>query len=128
MSTGGVILVVLAIVAVLAFTWLGGRFLVSLTNPDDPVHQPGALVLRYHLVAGQDSSAVVDSVRRAGYHAATEYDRGQVDLLVTCTGDPAVERERVRQAIANAPGRDGGVRDFAIPPVRFLDEPDGNRI
>ncbi|MEP9364145.1 hypothetical protein ABLE68_14350 [Nocardioides sp. CN2-186] len=115
-------LVLLAAGAVVAFVWFASKLLVTLTNPNDRNSRPGAHVLRYHLVTGQDSPSVADAVRRAGYHATAEYDMGQVDLLVECTGDIEVEREKVRQAIAGAPGRDGGVRDFEIPPVRFVDE------
>ena len=116
------ILVVVTTVGVAGFVWLAGTTLVGLTHPDDPTHAPGVHVLRYHLVTGQDSSSVLDAVRRAGYHATTEYDDGQVDLVVLCSGDLEVERERVREAIADAPSRDGGERDFAIAPVRFVGE------
>ena len=123
MSLGIALLATLAAIAVAGFILYGGRLIVLFTNPRDPTHTPDAHVLRYHLATGQDGSAVIGAVRRAGYHATTEYDMGREDLVILCDGDLEVEREKVRKAIAGAPGRDGGTRDFAIPPVRFLDEP-----
>jgi len=115
-------LALVVVAGVLAFVVYGGRMLVALTRPDDPTHAPAAQVLRYHFEAGLDPSAVIDEVRHAGYHATTEYDMGRVDLLVACSGDPAVERERVRAAIANAPDRQGIHGDAPLPSVRFADE------
>lgn len=117
-------LAVLALACLMAIVVYGGKFLVSLTNPNDPTHAPGAHILRYHLAVGQDSSTVVDAVRNAGYHAATEFVMGRVDLVVLCTGDPAVERERVRTAIAAAPDRQGIHGDLEVPAVHFVDELD----
>lgn len=113
-------LALVAVIGVLAVVAVGGKVLVQLTHPDDPTHAPGAHVLRHHFVAGPDPAAVLDAVRRAGYHATTEYDMGQVDLLVACSGDPTIEREKVCAAIAA--DRQGIHGDAPLPAVRFADE------
>lgn len=117
-----VALVIIVVAGVVAFVVYGGRVLVWFTHPDDPTHRPGAQVLRYHLDVGLEPAAVLDEVWHAGYHATTEYRSGQVDLLVAWAGDPVVEREKVRAAIAGAPDRQGLHGGMPPPVVRFADE------
>ena len=111
-----------AAVAVAGFVIAGNRALAALSAPDDPARAPGAHVLRYHSDGGLDASAVIDAVRAAGYHATTDYESGRVDIIVLCTGDPRIERERVRAAISGAPDRQGIAGDRPPMPVRFVDE------
>jgi hypothetical protein len=109
------VLVVLALALVLV---LGVMRLVQRQDRRvDEAERSTTATLRYRVPEGQDPTAVLTSLREAGYEPVTEGDLVVVPVLA----DTHDERERVRGALQHA---GTGLEAPAPPgnPVRFVDE------
>ena len=83
----------------------------------EEVTSPQTDTLRYRVPQGQDPVAVITALQRAGHDAVADGD----DVVVTCRGGGASEREQVRSVIEGAAVN---VESDVVPGnrVRFADE------
>jgi hypothetical protein len=95
-SVVGVLLI--ALVAYLAFVLLGARASATVDEHEEPRPE----TLRYDVPEGQDPVVVMSALRRAGYEPTSELVGGSTTVIVPCPSGAARERARVRDVVAGA--------------------------
>lgn len=82
-------------------------------------------VLRYRVPDHQDSTVLLAALAEHGYRATGEFEHAATNLSIQVTGDPAAERERVREVLGAVHDSTLGGPELIYGPVRFEDEPGG---
>ncbi|MGO4256386.1 hypothetical protein [Marmoricola sp. RAF53] len=108
------VILVLGLVGLIV-VWITARSWARTTRrTKDAVRQdqadPRVQTLSYRVPEGQDPAVLLARLVEAGYAAAVEHDAGERLLVVSCPGDGAADRDRVRALLGSAPSAiDDGV-------------------
>ena len=84
-------------------------------------------ILRYRVPDHQDHAVLRAALLREGYDPSSEMSQAEMFLLIPCTGDRAVERERVRTILQDVHATSLSGPDLIFTVVRFDDEPQDDR-
>jgi len=115
--------VIIIVIALVAGAITARRFVRREKVHANQLRRARADTVRYQVPQGQDPSAVIVGLTRAGFDAVPDPTVGQTNELLIAGHDHEVDREGVRRALAGITQLNlEGDELASVPPIRFMDE------